>query len=71
MLFFASPPVWSLFALVIALIACWEWSRMCRLSRRGQVAYLVASGAIGAYLWLVYLRLMPGNFVAAKRATGT
>ncbi len=65
MLFFASPPVWSLFALVIALIACWEWSRMCRLSRRGQVAYLVASGAIGAYLWLVYLRLMPGNFVAA------
>jgi len=65
MLFLASPPVWALFALVIALIACWEWSRMCGLSGRGQAAYLVASGAIGAFLWLLYLRLVPGNFVAA------
>jgi phosphatidate cytidylyltransferase len=65
MLFLASPPVWALFALAIALIACWEWSRMCGLSGRGQAAYLVASGAIGAFLWLLYLRLVPGNFVAA------
>ena len=65
MLFLASPVVWALFALAIGLLACWEWSRMCKLGRTGQAAYLVASGAIGAYLWLMYLRLMPGNFVAA------
>lgn len=65
MLFFASPAVWALFALAIGLVACWEWSRMCKLTRAGQAAYLVASGAIGACLWLMYMRLVPGNFVAA------
>jgi phosphatidate cytidylyltransferase len=64
MLFLASPPVWGLFMLAIALIACWEWSRMCGLSGVGQGAYLAASGAVGAFLWLMYLRLVPGNFVA-------
>ncbi|HUP98292.1 MAG TPA: phosphatidate cytidylyltransferase, partial [Usitatibacter sp.] len=65
MLFLAPPTVWSLFALAIALIACWEWSRMCNLTARGRAAYLAASVAIGAFLWLMYLRLVPGNFVAA------
>ena len=65
MLFFASPAAWSLFALAIALVSCWEWSRMCGLTRQGQAAYLVASGAVGAFLWLLYMRLVPGNFVAA------
>ncbi len=65
MLFFATPAVWALFVLAIALTACWEWSRMCNLSGAGQGAYLAASGAIGAFLWLMYLRLVPGNFVAA------
>ena len=65
MLFLAPAPAWALFALAIALTACWEWSRMCNLSGRGQAAYLVASGAIGAFLWLMYLRLVPGNFAAA------
>ena len=65
MLFLAPPAAWALFALAIGLVACWEWSGMCRLTRPGQAAYLVASGAIGAYLWLMYLRLVPGNFVAA------
>jgi len=64
MLFYASPAVWGLFMLAIALVACWEWSRMCSLSGTGQAAYLVASGAVGAFLWLLYLRLVPGNFVA-------
>jgi phosphatidate cytidylyltransferase len=65
MLFLASPAAWGVFVLAIALLACWEWSRMCGLTGRGQAAYLVASGAVGAFLWLLYLRLVPGNFVAA------
>jgi len=65
MLFFAPGGAWALFVLAIALIACWEWSRMCGLSRGGQSAYLAASGAVGAFLWLLYLGLVPGNFVAA------
>jgi phosphatidate cytidylyltransferase len=69
MLFLAPPAGWALFMLVIALIACWEWSRMCGLSPAGQGAYLAASGAIGAFLWLMYLRLVPGNF-AAMALTG-
>ena len=65
MLFFASPPWWALFMLAIALVACWEWSRMCGFTRGGQAAYLAASGAVGAFLWLLYLRVVPGNFAAA------
>lgn len=68
-LFFAPPAGWALFVLVIALLACWEWSRMCGLTPAGQAAYLVASGAIGAFLWLLYLRVVPGNF-AAMALTG-
>ena len=64
MLFFAPAAWWALFGLVIALAACWEWSRMCGLTPAGQGAYLVASGAIGAFLWLMYLRVVPGNFAA-------
>ena len=64
MLFFAPPAWWALFMLVIALLACWEWSRMCGLTPVGQGLYLVTSGAIGAFLWLMYLRVVPGNFAA-------
>jgi phosphatidate cytidylyltransferase len=64
MLFLAPPAWWALFMLVIALLACWEWSRMCGLTPAGQGLYLAASGAIGAFLWLLYLRLVPGNFAA-------
>lgn len=65
MLFFASAPAWSLFILAIALIACWEWSRMCGFTPAGQAAYLLVSGTVGGFLWLLYLRLVPGEFVAA------
>ena len=47
MLFFAPPAWWALFMLVIALLACWEWSRMCGLTPPGQGLYLATSGAIG------------------------
>lgn len=69
MLFLASPAAWALFMLVMVLVACWEWSRMCGLTPTGQGAYLVASGAIGAFLWLLYLKAVPGNF-AAMALTG-
>ena len=69
MLFLASPAAWALFMLVIALLACWEWSRMCGLTPAGQGLYLAASGAIGAFLWLMYLKVVPGNF-AAMALTG-
>jgi phosphatidate cytidylyltransferase len=36
MLFFAPPAWWALFMLVISLLACWEWSRMCGLTPAGQ-----------------------------------
>jgi phosphatidate cytidylyltransferase len=62
MLFLASPPVWALFALLIALLSCWEWSRMCELTPGGQGLYLAASGAVGAYVWLLFMGLVPGNF---------
>jgi phosphatidate cytidylyltransferase len=65
MLFLAAPAVWGVFVLVIALTSCWEWSRMCQLTKAGEAAYLVASAALGIFLWLLYLRLVPGNFVAA------
>ena len=65
MLFLASPAVWALFVLAIALVSCWEWSRMCNFSPRAKAAYVAASFAIGAFLWLLYARFVPGNFVAA------
>jgi phosphatidate cytidylyltransferase len=64
MLFLASAPWWSLFVLAIALAGAWEWSRLCKLSPRGQGVYLALSGAIGAGLWLSYLRLPPSQFAA-------
>src|SRR4051812_23885809 len=64
MLFLAPPGGWALFALVIALLACWEWSRMCGFTPGGQGLYLAASAVIGAYVWLLSLRYAPGNFAA-------
>jgi phosphatidate cytidylyltransferase len=64
LLFFASPAGWALFALVIALLACWEWSRMCGFTGSGQALYLVASAAIGAYVLALFMHFVPGNFAA-------
>jgi phosphatidate cytidylyltransferase len=65
MLFFASPAVWALFALFVALLACWEWSRLCGFTSAGQALYLAASAAIGIFVWLLYRRLVPGDFPTA------
>jgi CDP-diglyceride synthetase len=65
MLFFAPRGLWAAFVLTIALIGCWEWSRMSQLSSGAQTAYLVASGAIGAFLWLSYMGYGSLDFAAA------
>ncbi len=65
MLFFASALVWSLFALAVALLACWEWSRMCGLGPRGQALFLVASGILGGALWLLYAQASETAYMSA------
>ena len=68
MLFFAAATAWALFVLVIALLACWEWSRLSALTRRAQSAYLFFSGAIAGGLLLAYVRDPDGVFMAVARA---
>jgi phosphatidate cytidylyltransferase len=65
MLFFAPRGLWAAFALTIALVGCWEWSRMSGLTGTAQTAYLVASIAIGAFLWFSYMGYGTLDFPAA------
>ena len=65
MLFFAPAGAWALFMLGVALIACWEWSRMSGLSLRAQSIYLFLSGALGAGFWVMYERDPEGIFAEA------
>jgi phosphatidate cytidylyltransferase len=50
MLFLAPRPAWVGFATLIALLASWEWSRLCGFGSAARAAYLVLSGAIAAAL---------------------
>ena len=65
MLFLAPALVWAAFVLVIALLGCWEWSRMSGLGQAGQNTFLVLSGAMGGSFWLVYARAPEGYFMTA------
>jgi phosphatidate cytidylyltransferase len=67
MLFLASPAVWGLFALLIALLGCWEWSRMSVLTKAAQLVYLVLSAIIGGLLWCQYV--LEGGAIFARIAT--
>jgi phosphatidate cytidylyltransferase len=58
-LFLAPPALFSLFALLVVLLGCWEWSRLSGLSGTGQAVFLAASGALGAALWVLYIREEP------------
>jgi CDP-diglyceride synthetase len=64
MLFAAPRWLWALFALLVALLAAWEWSRLCRLDELMQRAYVAFSGSLGVALASLYLfspmRLYPG-----------
>ncbi len=64
MLFLVPAAGWSLFALAIALVGAWEWSRLAELSPGAQGAYLAISGAIGAAAWIASLRLPASEFFA-------
>lgn len=65
MLFLAPPLAWAVFVLVIALLGCWEWSRMAGLGRTGQNVFLAASGAVGGALFLLYMRAPDTYFMSA------
>lgn len=56
MLFFAPALAWATFVLVIALLGCWEWSRMSGLGTAGQSIFLVLSGGAASVLWVLYAR---------------
>lgn len=62
MLFFAPPGAWALFVLLIALAACWEWSRLCGLGRTGQALYLLFTGTLGGAVWVLHLRASEAMF---------
>jgi phosphatidate cytidylyltransferase len=55
-LFLAPAPGWSLFALAIAWLGCWEWSRLSRLGGTAQSVFLFLSGTLGAVFWLLSVR---------------
>jgi phosphatidate cytidylyltransferase len=69
MLFFAPRGLWAAFVLTIALVGCWEWSRMSGLAGGAQMAYVGASVLVGGFLWLTYLGYVQASF-AATAMTG-
>ena len=55
MVFYAPPALWSLFMLAVALVSCWEWSRLAMLTSAAKYAYLVLSAVAGLSLWIWHL----------------
>lgn len=60
MVFLAPHGLWSLFMLAVALVCCWEWSRLCGLGDAGRIAFLALSVVTGAALWAFSI-LVPGS----------
>ena len=56
MIFAAPADAWALFVLALALLGCWEWSRLAALRAWQQAWFLALSGALGAALWVLYAR---------------
>lgn len=73
MLFAAGAALWAGFALALALVASWEWSRLCGFRPAARAAFLLLSAAIAAALLAAYLRaprplfanLADASFIAA------
>ncbi len=68
MVFLASSALWAAFMLVVALVCCWEWSRMCGLAPGARAAFLAASAFFGAALGLHYLTAGAQDFARLARA---
>jgi len=63
MLFAAGAAAWAAFALALALVASWEWSRLCGFRPAARRVFLLLSAAIAAALLAAYLRA-PGRVFA-------
>lgn len=66
--FLASSAVWAMLMLVVALVCCWEWSRMCGLASMGQSFFLALSGVAAGIFGFLYLRGSPSAFGRAAVA---
>src|SRR6185437_5770269 len=62
LVFLAPASVWSLFMLAVALVGCWEWSRLCGLKGGGRSAFLALSVVAAVLLWLFYVGGAPAAF---------
>lgn len=62
LVFLASRAVWSLFMLAVALIACWEWSRLTGLAAGGRAAFLALSALLGIALGALFFAAEPQRF---------
>ena len=67
-LFLFTDWAWGLFTFVIAGLACWEWSRFCKLSVTASRAYLTVSLALSALLFLAYQKGQLGGVDFASLA---
>jgi phosphatidate cytidylyltransferase len=56
MLFWAPQPWWAAFVLAIALVGCWEWSRLAGFSPPAANLYLGICGVVGGAFFMLLLR---------------
>lgn len=68
LLFAGSDVAWTAFATALALLAAWEWSRLCGFSAGGVLAYQAVSAAIGLALAALW-HLDPPRFALAAQAS--
>ncbi|WP_066569814.1 phosphatidate cytidylyltransferase [Snodgrassella sp. CFCC 13594] len=59
MLFFADAQWWASFAGLMALVALWEYARICHMKAWQNALYLGVSLALGIYLYQTDFRLQP------------
>ena len=69
MLFLAGTAAWIAFATAIALVSCWEWSRLCGFGPGGRRAFLAASTALALALVLAGLRAPAAVFANLAQAS--
>jgi phosphatidate cytidylyltransferase len=69
MLFLAARPAWVGFATLIALLSCWEWSRLCGFGAAGRAAFLLLSAGIAAALVAACLAGPPAVFANFAHAS--